>query len=136
TDAGLNRIHEGRIVPDPAFAGLRQEKIWSILVDQSGVWLGTRGGGLVRVKGGQTTRLTARDGLASNSIYQVLDDQKGRFWMSSPAGIFSVARKEIDGIATGTAQTVHSVSFGTSDGMETSQMYGGLQPAGCRRASG
>ena len=136
TDAGLNRIHEGRIVPDPSFAALKQERIWSILADQSVLWLGTRGGGLVRVKEGKVTRFTVHDGLASDTIYQIVDDRNGRLWMSSPSGVFSVTRKELDEFAMGTRRVLHSATYGTSDGLETSQMYGGLQPAGWRRASG
>lgn len=136
TDAGLNRIRDGKIVSDPAFAGLKQEKIWSIYVDGKSLWLGTRGGGLVLVRDGKTTRFTAHDGLSSNSIYQILDDHAGRLWLSSPVGVSSVRRTELDAIAAGTAGTVHAVAYGGSDGMATGQMYGGAQPAGCRRDSG
>jgi ligand-binding sensor domain-containing protein/two-component sensor histidine kinase len=136
TDAGLNRIHDGKIVDDPAFSGLKQEKIWSLYVDGKSVWLGTRGGGLVLVRDGKTTRFTTHHGLSSNSIYQILDDRAGRLWLSSPVGVSSVRRTELDAIAGGAATPVHAVAYGSSDGMATGQMYGGAQPAGCRRASG
>ncbi len=136
TDAGLNRIHDGRIVPDPVFAELRQDRIWAILPDPDGFWVGTRGSGLVRVKDGKLTRFTVHDGLASNSIYQIVDDRNGRLWMSSPGGVFSVRRDELNRPADGSPWMIHSVTYGTPEGMETSQMSGGLQPAGCRRSSG
>jgi ligand-binding sensor domain-containing protein/signal transduction histidine kinase len=136
TDAGLNRIHEGHIVKDPAFAGLIHEKIWSLYVDGKNLWLGTRGGGLVLARDGKTTRFTTRDGLASNSIYQIVDDRTGRLWLSSPVGLSSVRRVELDAFARGAALSVHAVAYGSSDGMATGQMHGGIQPAGCRRSSG
>jgi ligand-binding sensor domain-containing protein/signal transduction histidine kinase len=136
TDAGLNRIHQGLIVGDPTFAKLKQEKIWSLYVDGKSLWLGTRGGGLVLVRDGNITRFTTRDGLASNSIYQILDDRAGRLWLSSPVGVSSVRRLELDAIAGGANVPVHAVAYGSSDGMATGQMYGGAQPAGCRAASG
>ncbi|HMF78706.1 MAG TPA: two-component regulator propeller domain-containing protein [Bryobacteraceae bacterium] len=136
TDAGLNRIHNGRIVPDLLFAALKQEKIWSIYVEGNSVWLGTRGGGLVLCKNGKLTRFTTRNGLVSNSIYQIVDDRAGNLWMSSPVGVFSVSRAELDGVANGRRSAIHAFGYGTSDGMESSQMYGGMQPAGCRRSSG
>ncbi|MES1256787.1 MAG: two-component regulator propeller domain-containing protein, partial [Acidobacteriota bacterium] len=136
TDAGLNRIRDGRVMNDPVFAELRAEKIWSLYVDGGSVWLGTRGGGLVLVRDGKITRFTTRDGLVSNSIYQIVDDRAGRLWLSGPVGVSSVPRGELDAIAGGAARQVHAVAYGSSDGMATSQMYGGLQPAGCRRASG
>jgi ligand-binding sensor domain-containing protein/signal transduction histidine kinase len=136
TDAGLNRIHDGKIVDDAAFAPLKQEKIWSIYVDGKSLWLGTRGGGLVLLRDGKMTRFVRQDGLVSNSIYQIVDDLAGRLWLSSPVGVFSLRRTELDAIADGKARQLHAVAYGSSDGMATSQMYGGIQPAGCRRASG
>jgi signal transduction histidine kinase len=136
TDAGLNRIHNGKIVDDTAFAPLKQEKIWSIYVDGKSLWLGTRGGGLVLLRDGRMTRFARQDGLISNSIYQIVDDLAGRLWLSSPVGLFSLRRTELDAIADGEARQLHAVAYGSSDGMATSQMYGGIQPAGCRRSSG
>jgi signal transduction histidine kinase/ligand-binding sensor domain-containing protein len=136
TDAGLNRIHHGRFVTDPAFAPLRQEKIWSIHVDGDGLWLGTRGGGLALLRHGRLTRFTMRDGLVSDSIYQILDDGRGRFWMSGPSGISSVSREELDRFTEHETAVIHAVAYGKADGMESSQMYAGVRPEGCRRASG
>jgi signal transduction histidine kinase/ligand-binding sensor domain-containing protein len=136
TDAGLNRIHAGRFVPDAAFAPLKQEKIWSIYVNGDRLWLGTRGGGLVLLRHGRLTRFTMRDGLISDSIYQILDDKRGRFWMSGPSGISSVSRDELNRFADRQAAVIHAVAYGKSDGMESTQMYAGVRPAGCRRASG
>jgi signal transduction histidine kinase len=136
TDAGLNRIHNGKIVDDAAFAPLKQEKIWSIYVDGKSLWLGTRGGGLLLLRDGRVTRFARQDGLVSNSIYQIVDDLSGRLWLSSPVGVFSLRRTELDAIADGKARQLHAVAYGSADGMATSQMYGGSQPAGCRRSSG
>jgi len=136
TDGGLNRIHDGKIVADAAFAALKQEKIWSIYVDGNSLWLGTRGGGLILLRDGRMTRFARQDGLVSDSIYQIVDDLSGRLWLSSPVGVFSLRRTELDAIADGKARQLHAVAYGSSDGMATSQMYGGLQPAGCRRSSG
>jgi ligand-binding sensor domain-containing protein/signal transduction histidine kinase len=136
TDAGLNRFHDGKIVDDAAFAPLKQEKIWSIYVDGKSLWLGTRGGGLILLRDGRMTRFTRQDGLVSNSIYQIVDDLAGRLWLSSPVGVFSLRRTELNAIADGKARQLHAVAYGSSDGMAASQMFGGAQPAGCRRSSG
>jgi len=136
TDAGLNRIHGGRFVADAAFAPLRQEKIWSIYVDGDGLWLGTRGAGLVLLHNGRLTRFSMRDGLTSDSIYQILDDRRGRLWMSGPSGISSVSRNELLRFADHRIAVIHAVSYGKADGMESSQMYAGVRPVGCRAASG
>lgn len=57
--------------------------------DANILWLGTLGGGLLRFD--KTTRtfsdFTENDGLASNSIYGILEDDFGNLWMSSNKGI-------------------------------------------------
>src|SRR5688572_27899261 len=91
SDSSLNRLHDCVIVDDAAFAQLAKEKIWAIHQDARGrLWLGTRGGGLLRLDGGKLTRFTTANGLSSNTIYQILVDQTGKFWMSGSSGIFSV----------------------------------------------
>jgi ligand-binding sensor domain-containing protein len=136
TDGGLNLVQHGQFVTVPAFAALRQEKIWAILADPDGtLWLGTRGGGLIRMRNGRITRYTNREGLLSNAIFQILDDGKGKLWLSSPAGVSAVLRKELDA-PDGSPGTLHVVPYGTNDGMLTSEMSGSMQPAGARSASG
>jgi signal transduction histidine kinase/ligand-binding sensor domain-containing protein len=142
TDGGLNRVRDGKFLRDPVFAQLGRERIWTILPDNHGsLWLGTQGNGLIRIRNGKITRYTTRDGLLSNSIYQILADgtpgtNQDRFWMSSSAGIFSADRKELDAVADGRAGPIAVVPFGTDDGLLSSQMNGGWQTAGCRTRSG
>lgn len=136
TDGGLNLVQNDRFVSVPAFAALRQEKIWSILPDPDGtLWLGTRGDGLIRLRNGRITRYTTSEGLISNAIFKILDDGKGKLWLSSPAGVSSVLREELN-TADGRPGTLHAVPYGTTDGMLTSEMSGSLQPAGARSGSG
>ena len=142
TDGGLNRVRNGRFVRDAVFARLGNERVWAILPDPNGsIWLGTQGNGLVRIRDGRITRYTKRDGLLSNSIYQILDDSHDkaghdRFWMSSSAGIFSASRKDLDAVADGRDGPIAVVPYGTDDGLLSSQMNGGTQEAGCRTRTG
>src|SRR5262249_14782480 len=131
TDAGLNLIHDRRIVPNPVFAELNKEKIWAVYEDASGsLWLGSRGSGLLRVKQGKIARLTMHDGLPSNSIYQILEDSTSKFWISTPSGVFSTGRNELDAVADGKPGPIQIIPFGISEGLESSQMNGGFQSAG------
>lgn len=137
TDAGANRIRAGRFVQDPALEAVGRERVWSAYVDKEGtVWLGTRGGGLFRIRGGKVARITARHGLIGDSIYQILEDERGRFWFSGPAGILSVSRDELNAVAEGRLKRVAAVPYGVAEGLVSSQMNGGVHPAGCRRSSG
>src|SRR5260370_16313773 len=77
-----------------------------------------------------------RDALPTNSIYHILEDSQGTFWISSPTGVFSGNRRDFDEAANGRPAPIHVVPYGVSDGMETSQMNGGFQSAGCKTRSG
>jgi signal transduction histidine kinase/ligand-binding sensor domain-containing protein len=137
TDGGLSRIHDGKFVPDPAFAPLNGEKIWAIHEDADRtLWAGTRGGGLFRIKDRKAARLTVRDGLLSNAIFQILADGSDNLWLSGPAGVFSAPRNELNRVADGTPGPIAIVPHGSADGMESSHMNGAFGWAGWRTASG
>jgi ligand-binding sensor domain-containing protein len=90
TDRGLSRRDARGFVRDAATEALGTEKVWAIHEDPDGaIWLGTRGGGLFRVKDGKVARFTTRNGLASNEIFQLLQDRGGNLWMSGPNGMIS-----------------------------------------------
>lgn len=137
TDAGLNRIHDGEIVHDDEFAPLKNEKIWALYRDSGGaLWVGTRGGGLLRFLSGKVFRFTRDNGLLTNTIFQIVEDDNGRLWMSTSSGVVSADRKELDAAADAGKPSIHAIPYGTADGMATSQMNGGFQPAGARTSSG
>ena len=78
------------------------KKIWAIHEDSDGgLWFGTRTGGLYRWRSGKLTHYTASQGLASNGIYEFLEDRKNNLWMSGPNGISAINRRELDAIADG-----------------------------------
>ena len=132
TDGGINRVRAGHFIKDAAFAKLGDERVWSILPMNDGtLWLGTRGDGVYRIHDGVIRHLTTRDGLLSNSVFQILNDQQGRLWFSTPAGIFSADRKELDA-----GGPLSIVPYGAGDGLDSTQMNGGFQTAGCRTRNG
>jgi ligand-binding sensor domain-containing protein/signal transduction histidine kinase len=137
TDGGLSHMRDGKFVHDSMLAELGSERILAIHEDSRGaLWLGTRGRGLFRIEGGKLTNFTTRDGLPSNNIYQLLEDATGSLWMSSPAGVFFLSRKELDDRAAGKTGSFAVIAYGAADGMESSEMSGGFQPAGCWSTGG
>ena len=132
TDRGINRFHDGRFVADAAFAELRHDRVWSIFPDAQGIlWIGTRGSGLVRIAAGTVKRITTQEGLLSNAIFQILGDSGGKLWMSGPLGLLSASLTELNAVADGTSPSVSVLSYGAGDGLESAQINGGVQPAGC-----
>ena len=88
------------------------------------------------MKQGKVTRYTTNDGLLSDSIFQLLEDGDGRIWISGATGISSVDRKELDAMAEGRPGPLAVFPYGAAEGLEYSQMNGGIQPAGARTLSG
>ena len=136
TDGGINRVRNSAFVSDPLLAQLRNDRIWVILPDKDGLWLGTRGSGLIRIRKGRVSRLTTQQGLPGNSIYQILDGGDGSLWMSGSAGIFSVNRAELDAAAVGRVGRVAPIPWGLDEGVLSTQMNGGMHGAGFRSAEG
>ncbi|MGO9641277.1 MAG: two-component regulator propeller domain-containing protein [Candidatus Acidiferrales bacterium] len=137
TEQGVTRWHEGHFADDDVTQALRDDKVWSIHEDHDGgLWFGTLGDGLFRWRDGKLTHFTTEQGLASNSIYQVLEDPRGTFWMSGPDGISSVNRSDLDRFAQEPRFRPAVTLYGLSDGIEATQMHGGVQPAGCLTPNG
>ena len=131
TDRGITRIHDGKPVADPVSDALKTEKIWAIHEDHDGgLWFGTRNGGLYRWQGGKLAHYTTAQGLASNSIYEILADETDTFWLSGPNGISAIDRNELEGTAQDPTHPLTLRLYGISDGLATTQLYGAEKPGG------
>jgi len=129
TDGGVSRFHDGKFVDDDVIDRLRGEKIWTIYEDtRGGIWLGSRNGGLFYIHQGMVKRFTTKDGLPSNSIYQILGDGSETLWLSSSVGVFAVRRSDVEQAAQlrGEQISLNGKFYGIEDG----QLVGGIQPAG------
>ena len=121
TDRGVSHWRNGSFLQDKVTERLRSEKVWTIHEDRDGgLWFGTRGAGLIRWRASKLTSFNSGHGLASNSIYQILEDARGTFWMSGPNGISSVARHDLDLLAdhpefSSRSHALRSVRRGGSD---------------------
>jgi ligand-binding sensor domain-containing protein/signal transduction histidine kinase len=137
TERGVSHWRDGQFLQDELTARLRAEKIWAIHEDRDGgLWFGTRGAGLFRWRDGKLTSYSTAQGLAGNSVYQILEDAQGIFWMSGPNGIATVSRRDLDKLADHPGFHPAVTLYGLSDGVEATQIYGGVAPAGCLTASG
>jgi ligand-binding sensor domain-containing protein/signal transduction histidine kinase len=137
TDRGVSHLENGHFAKDAVTDALRHEKIWAIREDSDGgLWFGTRTGGLYRWRFGKLTHFTTAQGLASNSIYELLEDRRENFWISGPNGISVIRRRELDLIAEDPSHPLSLTLYGISDGLETTQMYGAEKPGGVVTSQG
>ena len=57
--------------------------------------------------------------------------RSGTFWMSGPNAILAVSRRDLDRLADHPGFHPAVTLYGLSDGVEATQIYGGVAPAGC-----
>ena len=137
TNHGLVRYDHGKVKRWGEKDGLSSEFLTSLAVDADGtLWLSTSGAGLNRFKDGRITNYGLSQGLYDQTIYRVLPDSLGWLWMTSNHGLFRVARQELDAVADGRAQTVHSQAYTEVDGLPSPEFIGGSYPAGIASRDG
>jgi len=137
TDRGVSHVHGDAFVSDAVTDALKSEKVWSLHEDpEGGLWFGTRTGGLYRWRSGKLTHYTTAQGLASNGVFELLEDGRGNLWMSGPQGISVISRHALDEAASNPSLPVALTLYGISEGLETIQMCGGEKPAGILTTGG
>ncbi|MCU0660921.1 MAG: ATP-binding protein [Myxococcota bacterium] len=137
TEGGLVRFRDKPLSTFTTANGLLSDLIYSLFPDPDGsLWIGTYGGGLSRLKDNKIKSVAKRHGLFDDVVYTIFDDHLGKLWMTSNRGIFTVERRELEAFFAGQISEVHSKSYGTSDGLKSSECNGGFQPSSCRRKDG
>ncbi len=120
---GLNRLDRatGRFTAyrnDPADpASLSNDYVMAVGEDRSGaLWVATFGGGLNRFdrQAGTFRRFTETDGLASDSLYGFLEDERGLLWISSTRGLSCFDPRSLG---------IHN--YDARDGLQSNEFNGG-----------
>ncbi len=141
TDHGLSHLSGDRFIQDAATQALRGEKVWALeQAAQPGgaLWIGTHDNGLYRfdAASGSLVHFTTEQGLASNSVYAILEDRRGRFWMSGANGVDVVSVADLERLAADPHAYLAQHFFSVSTGGELTPLYGGTMPAGAMTPNG
>ncbi|HRH41394.1 MAG TPA: two-component regulator propeller domain-containing protein, partial [Pyrinomonadaceae bacterium] len=117
--------------------GLAGNFIRSIYEDADGtLWIGTYDSGLSRLKVGKFTNYNTSNGMFSNGVFAILEDNRQNFWMSSNQGIYRVSKQELNDFADGKISKITSTAYGKSDGMLNPECNGGRQPSALKNKDG
>ena len=89
TEEGLARFDGVRftVFDKQSLPGLGTNEISVLLADrENGLWIGTDGGGLVRLQNGRTATYTTANGLPSDTILALYQDRRGVLWIGTDGG--------------------------------------------------
>ena len=101
--------------------GLSGNQVRALRLDRDGtLWIGTFGGGLNAFQNGKIQRFTARYGLLSDNLLDVLDDGAD-LWLNTTRGICRVSKAQLRDFAAGRMNQLRTVNYGTSDGLRSAQ---------------
>jgi signal transduction histidine kinase len=91
--------------------------------------MGSLGGGLYLLDGGNLVGFAVRDGLYDDEIYGIAADAQDRLWMACSRGVFSVNRADLRSFAAGRTRSFVSTPFSPTDALRTIECRSGVQPA-------
>ena len=135
---GLNFFKDGKFVSyQQTEDGLPGNDISTLYLDKDGVlWIGTFGHGLARFHNGKWTRYSTREGLASNSVGFIIEDDAGNLWIGSNAGLMRIGKKSLDEYVPGMTNAISCRTYGEADGLPTRECSIGAEPAAIRTQDG
>lgn len=88
TDEGVSRFDGVNFFSLGPQEGFQGGPVQVLFGDSRGaLWIGSVGGGLSRWQQGELRRFTVRDGLPSDSITALSEDDDGRIWVGTEAGV-------------------------------------------------
>jgi ligand-binding sensor domain-containing protein len=136
TYGGVSHFKDGVFQTYTAAQGLSHSFVRTLYLDDDGtLWIGTSGGGLNHLKNGRITAYGIRDGLVSDTTYQILDDGLGYLWLSCSTGVFRVSKHQLEEFSNGRARSIVSTLYSEADGMKNRECSGG-SPAGVKTDDG
>jgi signal transduction histidine kinase/ligand-binding sensor domain-containing protein len=94
--------------------------------EDGSVWIGSRAGGLMRFKNGQVGQVGLSQGLANNTISQIVADKRGWLWFGSSRGIFKLRQREVDKAMTNHGITLRPIIYGKNEGLISQEAVSSL----------
>jgi signal transduction histidine kinase len=87
------------------------------VTDDGSIWIGSRGGGLMRLYKGQVGEVGPNQGLVNNYISQIIADGHGWLWCGSKRGVFKLRQREVEEAMEDHSIYLHSTIYGRNAGL-------------------
>jgi len=108
--------------------GLGQGTVNHLRFDSNGTLWAATDGGLSRIKDGNITTLTRRNGLPCDVVYWTIEDDDHAIWLYTPCGLVRVARDELEAGDADAKRTIQERVLDGSDGVRTHSWAGFSKP--------
>ncbi|HET9483139.1 MAG TPA: two-component regulator propeller domain-containing protein, partial [Xanthomonadales bacterium] len=89
------------------------------------LWFGTYQGGAWRHEQGSSRRFTTRDGLPGDSVYGMVEDHRGRLWISHGEGLYTVGARTLAARAHDGVTPLDVTEYDRADGLPSTRFGGG-----------
>lgn len=118
---GVLVVRAGKVERQLAAAeGMPSAPAQALLEDPHGaVWIATAGAGLARLLHQSVTPVSREATGLPAELYGLIEDRRGRFWMSSDQGVFRVARSDLEDLLAHKRSRVLPRHFGQREGMSS-----------------
>jgi ligand-binding sensor domain-containing protein/signal transduction histidine kinase len=135
---GLDFFKDGKITSiQKTEGGLPGNDITCLCAEKNGgLWVGTSDHGLALLKNGKWIHFSTTNGLASDSISYVIEDDDGDLWIGSNMGLMRIQKKSLEDFEDGKTDSISCRTYGKTDGLPTRECSGGSQPAALRAVDG
>jgi signal transduction histidine kinase/ligand-binding sensor domain-containing protein/ActR/RegA family two-component response regulator len=100
------------------------------------LWIGTVGAGLARLRNGKLRSYGPEQGLFDGKIWTIVEDNNGSLWMTSDYGLYRVRKSDLNDLDNGKIKSIPYVSYGTKEGLPSSEFNGSYQSTGLKDARG
>ena len=127
SNGGLTRIIGDSVRSWGPGDGLAGPVVFAIRQVRDGsIWIGTTGG-LTRVREGRLAPIRAGHGVP-NEMVVAIEEAGDDLWIVTGRGISRMALSELNDVADGRAQSVHTTTFGTGDGLAATEVLTDVHP--------
>jgi signal transduction histidine kinase/ligand-binding sensor domain-containing protein len=85
------------------------------------LWIGSRGGGLMRFKDGRVAQIGVDEGLYDSYISQIIADRHGWIWFGANHGVFKIRQLELEQAMDDRNIVLHPVVYGKNEGLASEE---------------
>ena len=85
------------------------------------LWIGSRGGGLMRLKDGIISQIGVKQGLYDSYISQIIADGHGWIWFGANHGIFKIKQRELEQAMEDKKIVLHPIIYGKNEGLASQE---------------